>query len=83
MTMPVRAGGGYGSNSNQHNNQHFIDSDIKELSYDIGVDPRILKFQIYFFQSLILHFLKIHSRQESIHELEIFLNEVFSIMQMI
>jgi len=46
MTMPVRAGGGYGSNSNQHNNQHFIDSDIKELSYDIGVDPRILKFQL-------------------------------------
>jgi len=44
MTMPVRSGGGYGGNSNQHSNQLFLDSDIKELSYDIGVDPRILKF---------------------------------------
>lgn len=24
----------------------FSDSDIKELSYDIGVDPRILKYKL-------------------------------------
>ena len=24
----------------------FHDSDIKELSYDLGVDPRILKFRV-------------------------------------
>jgi hypothetical protein len=24
----------------------FNDSDIKELSYDLGVDPRILKFRL-------------------------------------
>jgi len=27
-------------------NIQFHDSDIKELSYDLGVDPRILKFRL-------------------------------------
>lgn len=36
LAMPQRGNGQAG----------YADSDIKELSYDLGVDPRILKFRL-------------------------------------
>ena len=36
LAMPSRQGGQFS----------FSDSDIKELSYDLGVDPRILKYKL-------------------------------------
>lgn len=47
LALPSRTGGaGYGSANQLNPAQPFLDSDIKELSYDLGVDPRILKFQL-------------------------------------
>ena len=48
LALPSRSvTGGYGGASNQLNAAHpFMDSDIKELSFDIGVDYRILKKQL-------------------------------------
>lgn len=38
--------GGNMKGSQQSYSQNFQDSDIKELAYDLGVDPRILKYRL-------------------------------------
>ena len=45
LALPSRGSAGFRASGSQ-GLHGFSDSDIKELSYDIGVDPRILKYQL-------------------------------------
>jgi len=47
LALPTRGPGGMGGQFQENQSSiQFPDSDIKELSYDLGVDPRLLKFKL-------------------------------------